>query len=81
MADIENGLKRDIVKDQIELIRLRNTSPAFNGEMKIIDTEPQLLHIRWHHPDATVTLRANLDTHGFTILCDDGDGEKVLMSF
>jgi sucrose phosphorylase len=81
MADIENGLKRDIVKDQIELIRLRNTSPAFHGEMKIVDSEPQLLHIRWQHPDATVTLRANLDTHGFTILCDDGDGEKVLMSF
>jgi sucrose phosphorylase len=80
-ADIENGLKRDIVKDQIELIRLRNTSPAFNGEMKIIDTEPQLLHIRWQHPDAAVTLRANLETYGFTISCDHGDAEKVLMSF
>ena len=80
-ADIENGLKRDIVRDQIKLIRLRNTSPAFTGEIHIIDSEPQLLHIRWQHPDATATLKANLGTHGFSVSYDDGSGEKVLMSF
>jgi sucrose phosphorylase len=80
-ADIENGLKRDIVRDQIKLIRLRNTSPAFTGEIQIIDTEPQLLHIRWQHPDATATLKANLGTHGFSVSYDDGSGEKVLMSY
>ncbi len=79
--DIENGLKRDIVKDQIKLIRLRNTSPAFTGQIQIIDTEPQLLHIRWQHPDATATLKANLATHGFSVSYDDGSGEKMLMSF
>ena len=80
-ADIENGLKRDIVRDQIKLIRLRNTLPAFTGEIQIIDTEPQLLHIRWQHPDATATLKANLGTHGFSVSYDDGSGEKVLMSY
>jgi len=80
-ADIENGLKRDIVRDQIKLIRLRNTSPAFTGEIQIIDTEPQLLHIHWQHPDATATLKANLGTHGFSVSYDDGSGEKVLMSY
>ncbi|MBT8130621.1 MAG: glycosidase [Gammaproteobacteria bacterium] len=81
MIDIENGLKRDIVKDQIALIRLRNTSPAFTGEMQLIDCEPHQLHIRWRHPDATTTLHADLHTHGFSVSQDTGNGEQVLMSF
>ncbi len=48
--DIESGLKRPIVLDQIELIRLRNSSPAFEGNMEIIETEPHRLHITWQHP-------------------------------
>ena len=67
--------------DQLELIRLRNTSPAFNGEMKIIETEPNLLHIAWQHPDVTLTLKANLSDHSFMVSQDEGAGEVVLMSF
>lgn len=81
IIDIESGLKRPIVLDQLELIRLRNTSPAFNGEMKIIETEPHLLHISWQHSEVTLTLKANLTDHSFTVFQNDGDGEEVLMSF
>ena len=81
LIDIENGLKRNIVRDQIELIRLRNTSPAFTGEMQLIDCETHQLHIRWRNPDATATLHADLHTHGFTVSQDTGNGEQVLMSF
>jgi sucrose phosphorylase len=38
-AEIEEGLKRPIVLNQLELMRLRNTSPAFNGELEIGDTD------------------------------------------
>jgi len=81
LIDIENGLKRDIVKDQIELIRLRNKSTAFTGEMELIDCEPHQLQIRWRHPDATATLQADLNTHRFTVSQDTGSGEHILMSF
>jgi sucrose phosphorylase len=81
MIDIESGLKRPIVLDQLKLIRLRNTSPAFNGEMKVIDTEPGLLHISWQHPEVTVTLKADLCDHSFTVYQDEGAGEEILMSF
>jgi sucrose phosphorylase len=81
LNDIEQGLKRDIVKDQIELIRLRNTSPAFRGAIKIHDSNKSHLHISWQHPDATATLKADLEGHGFTVTHDDGSGEQVLMSF
>ncbi|MES0326680.1 MAG: glycosidase [Gammaproteobacteria bacterium] len=81
IIDIEYGLQRPVVLDQLEMIRLRNTSPAFNGEMKVIETEPHLLHINWQHPDASVTLKADLSNHNFTIYQEDGTGEQVLMSF
>ena len=81
IIDIDEGLKRPVVLDQLELIRLRNTSPAFKGEMKIIETEPQLLHISWQHPKATATLKADLRNHSFTVYQGDGSDEEVLMSF
>jgi len=80
-TDIEAGLQRPVVLDQLELIRLRNTSPAFRGEMKIHDTEPHLLHIAWQHPQATTRLKADLRTHDFTVYLDEGAGEKVYLSF
>ena len=81
IIDIERGLERPVVLDQLKLIRLRNVSPAFNGEMKIIETEPHLLHISWQHPEASVTLKADLSDHRFTVSQNEGAGEEVLMSF
>ena len=74
-------MKRPVVLDQLALIRLRNTSPAFEGEMEIIKTEPHLLHIAWQHPEATATLKADLHKHSFTVYQGDGADEEALMSF
>jgi sucrose phosphorylase len=81
LSDIEEGLKREIVKDQIKLIRLRNTSPAFRGAITVHESNKSDLHISWQHPEATATLKADLAGHGFTVTHDDGSGEQVLMSF
>ena len=81
LADIEAGLKRPVVLDQLELIRLRNNSPAFEGEMEIIGTGSSTLHITWTHPKATATLRADLGSHNFTVSHGDGADDEILMSF
>jgi len=81
LSDIEQGLKKPVVLDQLELIRLRNTSAAFKGEMKIDDTDPQQIHITWQHPEATATLKADLRNHNFTVYHGDGKNDDVLMSF
>jgi sucrose phosphorylase len=81
IADVEAGLQRRIVLDQLELIRLRNLSPAFDGEMKVHDSEPHQLHISWQHPEATATLKADLRDHNFTVYRGDGVSEEILMSF
>ena len=78
---IEAKLELPIVLDQLDLIRLRNTSPAFAGEMSIGETEPHLLHISWRHPEATATLKANLRDHSFTVHQGQGTTEDLLMSF
>ncbi|MBT8429686.1 MAG: glycosidase [Gammaproteobacteria bacterium] len=78
--EIEARLELPIVRDQLELIRLRNTSPAFAGEMRILETEPHRLHITWRHPKATATLKADLRDHSFTVYQGDGATEEVLMS-
>ena len=81
IIDIESGLQRPVVLDQLKLIRLRNTSPAFNGEMKVIESETHMLHISWQHPEVTLTLKADLSDHSFTVTQNDSTGEVVLMSF
>jgi sucrose phosphorylase len=67
LDDVEQRLRLPVVRDQLELIRLRNTSPAFEGEMEILKTEPHLLHIAWRHPKATAVLRADLRNHDFWV--------------
>jgi sucrose phosphorylase len=67
LRDVQAKLQRPVVRDQLELIRLRNLSPAFEGEMKIVPSEPYLLHIVWEHPRATATLQADLRNHSFEV--------------
>ena len=82
IIDIELGLKRPIVRDQLDLIRLRNVSPAFDGEMKILKSKRHRLHITWQHPEATATLKADLRKHSFTVYQGNGkDEDEVYMSF
>jgi sucrose phosphorylase len=76
---VEAGLRRPVVQKQLDLIRLRNLSPAFAGEMKILNTPPHELHISWQHPDATATLKADLRTHRFTVYEGDVDTGSILL--
>jgi sucrose phosphorylase len=64
---VEAALELPVVREQLDLIRLRNLSPAFEGEMKVHPTEPHLLHVSWEHPQASATLKADLRTHRFSI--------------
>ncbi len=77
--DLEEGLQKKIVLDQLALIRLRNTSPAFRGQLEILPTDSQLLHITWRHVDESVTLAADLRRHSFTVYRGEGDQREILM--
>jgi sucrose phosphorylase len=63
------------------MMRLRNTSPAFDGALEMADTEPHLLHLAWRNGECVATLEADLRTHAFTIAHIDNDGRHERMDF
>jgi sucrose phosphorylase len=82
LSDIENGLKQAIVQDQLQMIRLRNTSPAFNGELMIGKTNENELRLTWKNGNAIATLHADLQNHGFSIThTDESSNESIIMAY
>jgi sucrose phosphorylase len=81
MDDIEHGLQRIIVKDQLRLIKLRNSSEAFCGELTIGDTDKNRLEMTWTNGNSMARLQADLLGFGFTIEHRDEKGEESLLSY
>ena len=79
--EIEEGLTRSVVQDQLALMKLRNTSPAFDGALEIGDTEEHVLELTWRHQSCSALLKADLRGHGFTVTETDGAGETRSLSF
>nr|WP_315139869.1 glycosidase [uncultured Flavobacterium sp.] len=67
MHDIEQGVKTEVVKKQLEIMHLRNTSTAFSGHVEINDTVDAIIDVKWVNGDTVAHLKANLQTYGFTI--------------
>lgn len=80
-ADIEAGLERKIVQDQLTLMRLRNTLPAFEGELSIDATEEDRLWLTWQNGDSAATLEADLGSHRFRITYTDQAGDRQILAF
>ena len=67
IQDVEAGLKRKLVLSQLELLRLRNTSKAFSGNISINKTSDKEIDIKWVNQNEVAHLRANLKTCNFSI--------------
>jgi sucrose phosphorylase len=78
--DIEQGLKTNVVKIQLELLRLRNTSAAFSGHIEIIDTVDAIIDIKWVNGGSVAHLKANLEFNSITI-DHTNNGVTTTMSF
>ena len=78
MQDIQNGLKRDIVLNQLELIRLRNTSKAFSGTIRINESSDKEIDIKWINQNEVAHLIANLKTCNFTINYTEAGISRIL---
>ena len=81
ISDIDQGLSRIVVRDQLELMRLRNKSPAFDGRLEIHDFDEQHLHLTWKNQTCTATLKADLRNHGFSVTHKGGDCEDYVTSY
>jgi sucrose phosphorylase len=76
--DIEAGLKKDIVLKQLQLIRLRNTLKAFQGEIIFTESSEKELIITWKKNKTYAKLIADLKSLSFSISVIDENHKKTL---
>ena len=81
LTDIESGLETEVVQDQLKLLRLRNSHPAFSGELEIKSTEPHRLHLTWRNGNHVAILEAGLRSHSFNVSHTDYAGNFSVMRF
>lgn len=65
--EIERRLAWPVVQDQLALIRMRNTSPAFAGKLTVHPSAAGQLHLSWRCNGCTASLHADLKTFEFTV--------------
>ena len=66
-SEIEAALRRPLVQKQIELIRLRNTHPAFAGEFHVdVPTDSQI-RMQWRLKEHWINLHADLSVPSASI--------------
>jgi len=59
--EVLSNMQKPVVQKLIELIRLRNSHPAFEGTFKVDAVSAEVLCLAWHaEPAERVTLRVNL---------------------
>jgi sucrose phosphorylase len=68
-AEIEEALQRPVVRDQLDLIRLRGSHPAFAGTFTSVQEGPGVLTLAWTDGAHRAELRADFvnRTHRLTV--------------
>jgi sucrose phosphorylase len=70
-AEIAADLQRPVVNRLLQLIRLRNRHPAFQGRFEVLPAEPQHLNLRWSHAEHWAELRLDLGRRRCTVTHSD----------
>ncbi|WP_298763080.1 glycosidase [uncultured Polaribacter sp.] len=76
--DIEEGLQTEIVKNQLKIMRLRNTLKAFSGSININNSKENVLDISWQNNQEFAHLKADLVSLTFCISYLENDFIKKL---
>jgi sucrose phosphorylase len=61
LEEVAAALRRPVVGRVVELVRLRNTHPAFNGALDV-ESDGSLLRLRWRNGEATCSLDVDLSS-------------------
>jgi sucrose phosphorylase len=78
---VHAGLGEPVVRDQLAMMRLRNTSPAFRGALTVADTAEHQLTLTWRNGSDSATLRADLASGGFEIVARSAAGSEQRLAF
>ena len=66
-GEIDEALRRSVVRRLLKLIRLRNSHPAFDGELEVEVDGASGLHLRWQNDEAMCALHVDLATGRSTV--------------
>lgn len=81
MEEINREVQRPVVQKLFQLIRLRNTHPAFNGVFKIHDSSDHEVNLSWENGMDSAELAVNLAENAYTIrYTDPSSGELRILS-
>ena len=75
--EIGAAIERPVVADLFDLIRLRNSHPAFDGAFSVDPGDDSTLQLRWCAGAHAVTLRVDFRTAGLEVLVSDGGPAQV----
>ena len=78
LAQVEEELTREVVQQQLILLRFRNLCPAFGFEarLQILESEPHKIRLKWENQGECALLEADLKTCCFEINAADHEGRE-----
>jgi hypothetical protein len=77
MEEVDARVQKEVVQRLLKLIRFRNEYPAFNGIFRLLDSEDNIIRLRWQKEEKTCTLTVNLETSRSEIEFSDEGGDMV----
>ncbi|MDE5418107.1 hypothetical protein L3049_08805 [Labilibaculum sp. DW002] len=79
LEDACNELGKDVVLEQLSLLKFRNNFPAFgfDAKLEILESKSELLKLQWKNNGCIATFEANLKKHTFNIVATDEKGDVV----
>ena len=78
---VESGLQKPVVQALLQLIRFRNTHPAFDGDFTLKESGDEILNIMWQKDVHMSQLVINLKQCDFTVSYTEDLQVKVLNCF
>ena len=80
--DVRQRLQKPVVRDQLTLLRMRNTQAVFSEAATITaEAEKNRLSLTWETQDTQARLNANLDSSAFSITIREKVSGKVSFQF
>ncbi len=68
VSQIEEALKKDVVKEQLKLLNMRNTNPAFGFDSNLdIQIDASVMTFTWTNGENKISLKADFADYSYTI--------------
>jgi len=77
LEEIDQALKKDVVKRLLKLIRFRNDYPAFDGDFKVLESASNEIRLVWQKGDKACTLKIDLGSYQATIEYVNEKGDLI----